>query len=156
VKEFSNDNNVAFGDVNLAEHQIRGNHNPGAGGWPTIKYFNQETGYEGAAYEKKTSKSMCDELGDIEYMRAYIKDKSPACSIDDTSTGCSDKEIEFIQKWKSKDTSAVTKELGRLENMRSAKLTADLLKWQLQRLRILKQFQKKLDISQTEEKEKEL
>ena len=44
VKEFANDNNVAFGDVNLAEAQIRGNHNPGAGGWPTIRYFNQETG----------------------------------------------------------------------------------------------------------------
>ncbi len=44
MKEFANDNNVAFGDVNLAEDQIRGNHNPGAGGWPTIKYFNQETG----------------------------------------------------------------------------------------------------------------
>jgi hypothetical protein len=156
VKEFYNDNNVAFGDVNLATDQIRGNHNPGAGGWPTIKYFNQETGYQGAAYEKKTSKSMCDELGDSEYMRAYIKDKSPSCSVDDTSSGCSDKEVDFISKWKSKDSSAVAKELGRLENMRSAKLTADLLKWQLQRLRILKQLQKKLETLQQMEGKKEL
>ena len=99
---------------------------------------------------------MCDELGDIEYMRAYIKDKSPSCSIDNTSTGCSDKEIEFIQKWLSKDSTAVTKELSRLENMRSAKLTADLLKWQRQRLRILKQFHKKLNVLHTEAKENEL
>jgi hypothetical protein len=99
---------------------------------------------------------MCDELGDIEYMRSYIKDKSPSCSVDDTTTGCSDKELDFIQKWKSKDSSAVTKELGRLENMRSAKLTADLLKWQLQRVRILKQFQKKSEIPLMVEKEKEL
>ncbi len=99
---------------------------------------------------------MCDELGDIEYMRAYIKDKSPSCSVDDTSKGCSDKEIDFIQKWKAKDSSAVSKELGRLENMKSAKLTVDLLKWQLQRTRILKQLQKKMDSSQTESKEQEL
>ena len=45
---------VSFGDVNLSEEQIRGNHNPGAGGWPTIRYFNKGTGYDGAPYAKKT------------------------------------------------------------------------------------------------------
>ncbi len=99
---------------------------------------------------------MCDELGDIEYMRSFVKDKSPSCSVDDTSTGCSNKEIDFILKWKAKDSDAVLKELGRLENMKSAKLTVDLLKWQVQRTRILKQFQKKLDVSTSESKEKEL
>jgi hypothetical protein len=101
-------------------------------------------GYEGAPYDKKTSKSMCDELGDIEYMRAYVKDKSPSCSIEDAKSGCSEKEVDFIGKWESKDIDAIAKELGRLENMRSAKLTADLQKWQSQRIRLLKQFQKKL------------
>ena len=37
---------------------------------------------DGAAYEKKTSKAMCDELGDLEYMRAYVEEqgegKAPA------------------------------------------------------------------------------
>ena len=40
-----------------------GAQNPGAGGWPTIRYYNRKTGYDGEAYVKKTSKSMCDELG---------------------------------------------------------------------------------------------
>lgn len=57
------------GDVNLAEDQVRGNHNPGAGGWPTIKYFNKETGYQGGTYVKKDAgAAMCDELGKVENM----------------------------------------------------------------------------------------
>ena len=64
---------VSFGDVNLSEEQIRGNHNPGAGGWPTIRYFNKATGYEGAAYTKKTDDPMCTELGNQKYMDAYVE-----------------------------------------------------------------------------------
>jgi hypothetical protein len=45
-----------------------------AGGWPTIRYFNKETGLEGASYEQKTSKSMCDELGNEDNMIAYVED----------------------------------------------------------------------------------
>ena len=30
---------------------------------------------DGAAYEKKTSKAMCDELGDLDYMRAYVEEQ---------------------------------------------------------------------------------
>lgn len=65
---FVNNTQVAFGDINLSQEPIRGIYSPGAGGWPTIRYFNWLTGYEGAPYPKKTPKSMCDELGDIKYM----------------------------------------------------------------------------------------
>ena len=65
---------MAFGDVNLSEEPIRGNYNPGAGGWPTIRYFNKATGLEGAPYTKKTSGAMCDELGNDEYMQAYVEE----------------------------------------------------------------------------------
>jgi len=149
VKEFAGDSNVAFGDVNLAEDQIRGNHNPGAGGWPTIRYFNQDTGYGGAAYEQKTGKSMCDELGDMEYLRAYVRDKTPSCMIDDPSKGCGDKEVEFIKKWSDKNIADVSKELNRLNGMKSAKLAPDLLRWQRQRLGLLRQFEKKLQSAGT-------
>ena len=48
MQAFATNPDVAFGDVNLAEDQVRetpvgGDHNPGAGGWPTVKYFNKET-----------------------------------------------------------------------------------------------------------------
>jgi hypothetical protein len=40
-----------------------GNLSPGAGGWPTVRYFNKATGYDGSPYQKKTSDPMCTELG---------------------------------------------------------------------------------------------
>jgi len=55
---------VVFGDVCLRDSRVTtgpngGNLSPGRGGWPTVRYFNKETGYDGAAYEKKTSNPMC-------------------------------------------------------------------------------------------------
>ena len=107
---YANNKDVAFGDVvrslsipghgfflasyivhyspfylsmqNLSEEQVRGNHNPGAGGWPTIKYFNEETGVEGKAYTKKTSGAMCDELGNEEYMNAYVEEAGNTVCFD--------------------------------------------------------------------------
>lgn len=62
--------------MNLSKDPIRESHgtpqNPGAGGWPTIRYFNKETGYGGKSYEKKTQKAMCDELGSVDSMRQYV------------------------------------------------------------------------------------
>lgn len=69
---------MAFGDVNLSKDQIRECHgtpqNPGQGGWPTIRYFNKDTGYGGKPYAKKTQKAMCDELGDKKNMQAYVEE----------------------------------------------------------------------------------
>lgn len=63
---------VAFGDVNLSEEPIGGPYSAGMGGWPTIRYFNKETGVEGKPYVKKTDGAMCDELGNDKYMTEYI------------------------------------------------------------------------------------
>ena len=59
---------MAFGDVTLSKSRVTtgpdgGAQNPGAGGWPTVRYYSKATGYDGAPYAKKTSMSMCDELG---------------------------------------------------------------------------------------------
>jgi hypothetical protein len=76
---FSSDDKVSFADVNLSEEPIRGPpYNAGQGGWPTIRYFNKETGYDGAPYQKKTSMKMCDELKDINNMKAYIMEAGGA------------------------------------------------------------------------------
>lgn len=59
----------------MREAPIRGNpYNPGAGGWPTIRYFNKETGPDGAPYEKKTEMPICQELGDVGRMTAYVEE----------------------------------------------------------------------------------
>ena len=64
MKDFANEDNVVFGDVVLREDRITqgplgGALNPGKGGWPTVRYFNTQTGYDGAPYEKKSSDPMC-------------------------------------------------------------------------------------------------
>lgn len=125
----------------MSEQQIRGNHNPGAGGWPTIKYFNKETGYEGAPYKQKTSKAMCDELGDEETMEEYVLEAGNValCSAL-TTEGCNDKETEFIAKWKSETAVNTASQLQRLVNMKTKKMNPDLAKWLKQRIAILKQL----------------
>jgi hypothetical protein len=46
TKAFEGNKDVTFGDVNLMESPIKGQpHNPGQGGWPTIRYFSKDTGY---------------------------------------------------------------------------------------------------------------
>jgi len=138
---YANNKDVAFGDVNLSEEQVRGNHNPGAGGWPTIKYFNKETGVEGKAYTKKTSGAMCDELGNEEYMNAYVEEagNTSLCKASD-GAGCEDREKEFIEKFKVKSSDDIEAQLKRLNGMKDGKMKPDLLKWIRQRIAILKQL----------------
>lgn len=141
MQEFASNGQVAFGDVNLSEEPIRGNHNPGAGGWPTIKYFNQETGYEGKPYVQKTSGAMCDELGNEDNMRAYVEEagSTSACTIGAISD-CSDKEQAYYAKMKQSDAASVESQLRRLQGMTGGKMKPDLKKWLGQRISLLKQL----------------
>mmetsp|Transcript_15967 Transcript_15967/g.30204 ORF Transcript_15967/g.30204 Transcript_15967/m.30204 type:complete len:152 (-) Transcript_15967:186-641(-) len=140
---FKNNTDVAFGDINLSEDPIRGNHNPGMGGWPTIRYFNKKTGYEGGSYNKKTGKSMCDELGDNAYMRAYVEEYAGTslCSTA-TGAGCTDKEKKYIAQWKERSLGDVDKQIIRLEKMAGKKMKSNLKKWINQRLAVLKQLKR--------------
>jgi hypothetical protein len=143
---------VSFGDVLLSESQVRtgpdgGDLSPGAGGWPTIRYFNKATGYDGAAYPKKTDKAMCDELGDEEYMEAYVTELGGAslCAVAD-GAGCTDKEKGFIEKWKDKPADDIASQTERLTKMVGGSMKKDLLQWVKQRLAILKQLAPKEEL----------
>lgn len=154
MEDFASNKDVVFGDVLLSENQVRQVHgeaqNPGAGGWPTIRYFNSESGYGGNAYPKKTSKAMCDELGDMEYMTAYVTEigGTSLCAAA-TGAGCGDKELKYIEKFKAKSAADVAAQLTRLQGMSDGKMKPDLLKWIKQRIAILKQ----LPLGDTAEKE---
>jgi len=152
MQKFAGNPDVAFGDVNLSEEQVRGNHNPGAGGWPTIRYFNKETGYEGGNYVKKTSDSMCDELGNLGHMQAYVEEygKTSLCSIQ-TGLGCSVKEAVYIEKMNAVDSDKTKSQLERLQGMTGDKMAPDLSKWLTQRIAILKQYVKKSEGSENSE-----
>jgi len=91
-----------FGDVLLQKNQVQSIHgtpqNPGAGGWPTVRYFNQKTGYGGKAYEQKTSQAMCDELGPNEkYMQQFVEQFATRCSLE-SKGDCSAKDLKTLEE----------------------------------------------------------
>jgi len=154
--DFKGNPDVAFGDVVLAKNQVRSIHGTeqgaGAGGWPTIRFFNKQTGYGGKPYPKKTDKAMCDELGPgEEYMQEYVEEQSGAslCSINDTAKGCSDEQKKFIAKWLEKPAPDVKKQLDRLQGMvdkDGTSMKPEALKWAKQRLGIIKQVGKREEL----------
>lgn len=111
------------------------------GGWPTIKYFNKDTGYEGAPYEKKENNAMCDELGKDANMEAYVMSaaQTSLCDIKDPAN-CSEKEIAYVEKHKESDKNKLSIELSRLAGLKGGKLTATAASWLNQRISILRQY----------------
>lgn len=128
-------------DVNLSEEPIRGAHNPGSGGWPTIRYFNKETGIAGGTYAKKTSKSMCDELGDEGMMSDYVEEygNTSLCSVI-SKEGCDERESAYIEKMASNSNDANVSQLARLQNMEGSAMKPELLSWLKKRKTILKRL----------------
>jgi hypothetical protein len=156
VKDFAGNEDVVFGDVALSKNQVRTihgtNQNPGAGGWPTIRYFNKQTGLGGEAYKQKTDKAMCDELGPKEeYMQLLVEEHggTSLCNVSSPDKGgCSEQQQKFITKWGDKNKEELQKQIDRLSGMvdkDGASMKADALAWAKQRLSIVKQFKKKHD-----------
>ena len=137
--------------MNLSEEQIREAadgtpFNPGAGGWPTMRYFNKETGVGGAPYKKKTDKAMCDELKEIDMMEAFVEEAASTSLCDAfTGKGCGQKQADYASKWKLKSPEEVLSQKERLSKMLSTdpKLKPDAKDWIRARLQILKQFNNK-------------
>jgi len=66
-------NDVSFGDVDMSKDRIsflQGK--AGKGGWPTVRYYNAETGITGGEYKRKNPGPVCEELGNNENMKAYV------------------------------------------------------------------------------------
>jgi hypothetical protein len=60
---------------------------------------------------------MCDELGDLQYMRAYVNDKGvPPCTLGDPAH-CTDKEKDYLATWTAKPPADAVKEHARLSKM---------------------------------------
>lgn len=139
---FANNSLVAFGDVNLQTDPIGGPYQAGAGGWPTVRIFNKESGVGGRPYQKKTSKAMCEELGDDKYMNELVLEagSTSLCDIA-TSAECTPKELEFLEKWKSKPAEELTAQIERLRTMAASSMKPELRTWLGQRLNVLASLQ---------------
>merc|ERR1712066_388486 len=100
-------------------------------GYPTIKYFNADTGPKGTDYSGGRS---FDDLKKFTEENLEVK-----CLLDNTE-GCSEKEADFMGKWKGKPAEDVKTQLERLSKMSSGSMKPDLKKWLVQRMNILKQL----------------
>jgi len=123
-------------------------------GYPTIKYWKDgdEKDYQGGR--------------DLDSLKTFVADNlATQCSVEDApkgekESGCTDKEIKYIEKMKSKKEAAegeeegealIKKEYDRLSKMTGESMKADLMKWLNQRLKILKQMHKSSDAAAAEE-----
>lgn len=141
MQKFGNNSMVTFGDVNLQSAPIGGPYQAGAGGWPTVRYFNKETGDNGAPYTKKTQKSMCDELGSDSYMNQYVTEAGATslCNLAEGSD-CTEKELGFRDKWLDKPATELDGQVTRLRSMAAGSMKPELREWLGQRLNILVQL----------------
>ena len=68
---------VVMAEVNCRENpDLVSKHQAGQGGWPTLKYFNKETGVAGAKYKQKTHDRVCEEMKVPGRVADWIKDIS--------------------------------------------------------------------------------
>eukprot|EP00466_Bigelowiella_natans_P020380 jgi/Bigna1/53762/estExt_Genewise1Plus.C_240001 len=104
-------------------------------GYPTVKYFTDETGEKGESYQQARS---------YDALEKFVKDKLEVakCDITNPTEGCSEKEQGFIEKMKEKDAEYVNGQIARLEKMKSKKMKPELKTWLVQRLNIFKQMAK--------------
>jgi protein disulfide-isomerase A6 len=101
-------------------------------GYPTIKYFSAETGPKGSDYQGGR---------DFESLKQFVADTLEVKCLVDAPDGCSDKEKEFLAKWKGLPADEIAAQKTRLDGMVSGSMKPDLKKWVVQRLNILKQLQ---------------
>jgi len=128
--EYASSSSVVIADVDCTvESDLCGDYD--VKGYPTIKYFTSESPEKGSDYSGGRS---FDDLKSFVSETLEVK-----CLLADPS-GCSEKEVEFMNKWKAKPAADVASQAERLDKMMSSKMTPDLKKWLVQRINILKQL----------------
>ena len=86
---------------------------------------------------------MCDELGDMEYMRAYVEDKAvKPCDVT-TLANCDVKESAYVQTWRDqKSATQRDSEVARLTKIgQTLNAKPEVMRWHRQRLALLTRMQ---------------
>jgi len=129
--EYASSSSVVVADVDCtveqdlcSEYDVKG--------YPTIKYWKSgESPDKGSDYSGGRS---------FDDLKKFVSDELEVkCLLSDTA-GCSEKEVDFLGKWKEKPKADVVAQFERLEKMMGSKMTPDLKKWLVQRINILKQL----------------
>ena len=128
--EYASSSSVLVADVDCTVEQDLCSEY-GVQGYPTIKYFTAETDPKGADYSGGR---------DFDGLKQFVSDTLEVKCLLDNTEGCTDKEKEFMAKWKDKPKADVTAQLERLSKMMKGSMAPDLKKWVVQRVSILKQL----------------
>ena len=128
--EYASSSSVVIADVDCTvEQDLCSDYD--VKGYPTIKYFTAETDPKGADYSGGR---------DFDGLKQFVSDELEVkCLLADPS-GCSEKETEFMGKWKAKPKEEAKTQLERLTKMMGGSMAPDLKKWVAQRVNILKQL----------------
>lgn len=127
---FQGSSSVLIGDVDCTiETELASEYD--VSGYPTIKYFTPETDAKGDSYNGGRS---------LDDLKKFVEENlERKCDVKEPDS-CSEKEQKFIEKMKSKDAAALTKELGRLEGMKNKSMKAEQKAFLFQRIHILTQL----------------
>jgi protein disulfide-isomerase A6 len=129
--EYKSSSSVIIGDADCTDsgkelceqHEVRG--------YPTIKYFTTETGPKGSDYQGGRT---------FDALKKFVEDELAVKCLLDNTEGCSDKEKDFMGKWKDKEKAEVSSQLDRLSKMLGGSMKPELKQWVAQRVNILKQL----------------
>jgi len=108
-----------------------------------LRYFNKSTGYDGAAYQQKTSLKVCDEMKDVNRVIDFVEEQGGTYRCNAFSgTGCDDLELALIEEISAGDPSSYATQLKSIESSNEA--SKDLKKKE----KLLKQFVSKSNVEQ--------
>ena len=128
--EYSTSSSVVIADVDCTvESELCGDY--GVQGYPTIKYFTSEGDAKGEDYQGGR---------DLPALKTFVSETLEVKCLLADDAGCSDKEKEFMGKWKDKPKAEAEAQLARLQKMIGGTMAPDLKKWVAQRMGILKQL----------------
>jgi len=128
--EYKDSSSVLIGDADCTvETELCSDH--GVKGYPTIKYFTAETGPKGEDYRGGR---------DAASLKKFVQDTLEIKCIVDDPKDCTEKEVKYIEKMKSKGKADVDKQTARLSKMLAGSMKAELKQWVAQRVAILKQL----------------
>ena len=128
---YEGSSSVLIADVDCTvEQELCQKH--GIQGYPTIKYYNAETGNDGEKYNGGR---------DFDSLSNFVTENlSKACDINDSEATCDEKELKFLAKFQAKSSEDQEKEQDRLQRMAGSKMKAEQKQFLNQRLAILRQL----------------
>ena len=129
AETYDGSSSVVIGDVDCTSDDGKSVcSDNGVSGYPTIKYYTDETGKDG---EKYSGGRTFDDLD------KFTKEKLAKKCDAKTKEDCDDQEKEYIDKMNAKGADAIAAEAKRLEGMKGGDMKPEKKTWLMKRISVL-------------------